>query len=155
HLHLLVKRELAAQGIAGLRGKHIALGPPTTASYHVARDVLNFAGLPTMETKSEGYSIDLMTREQAVRALARIASLDGPARAEAIAQLPDAVMFLAPLPSPLARQLVIGFGYQLAPLPFAEAYGLDRLNPPSAEGVRVDRAMLTPGVVPAYTYGSN
>jgi hypothetical protein len=40
HLHLLVKPELAEKGISGLRGKRIALGPPTTASYHVARDVL-------------------------------------------------------------------------------------------------------------------
>jgi TRAP-type uncharacterized transport system substrate-binding protein len=156
HLHLLVKSELAEKGISGLRGKHIALGPPTTASYHVSRDVLNFVGLlPTIETKSGGYSMDLMTREQGVRELARIASLEGPARTEAIAQLPDAVMFLAPLPSPLARQLVTGFGYKLVPLPFAEAYGLDRLNPPSAEGVHVDRSMLTPGTIPAYTYGSN
>src|SRR5262249_55049703 len=52
-------------------------------------------------------------------------------------------------------QLINGFGYQLVPLPFAEAYGLDRLNPPSAEGIRVDRSMLAPGVIPAYTYGSD
>jgi TRAP-type uncharacterized transport system substrate-binding protein len=156
HLHLLVKRELAEPGIFGLHGKRIALGPSTTASYHVARDVLNFVGSPpTIETKSAGYSIDPMTHEQGVRELARIASLEEPARAEAIARLPDAVMFLAPLPSPLARELVTGFGYKLASLPFAEAYGLDRLNPPSAEGVRVDRSMLTPGGIPAYTYGSN
>jgi TRAP-type uncharacterized transport system substrate-binding protein len=156
HLHLLVKRELAEKGIFGLRGKRIALGPPTTASYHIARDVLNFVGpLPTIETDSGEYNIDPMTREQGVRELARIASLEEPARAEAIARLPDAIMFLAPLPSPLARQLITSFGYQLAQLPFAEAYGLDRLNPPSAEGVRIDRSMLTPGVIPAYTYGSN
>jgi TRAP-type uncharacterized transport system substrate-binding protein len=156
HLHLLVKRELAGKGIFGLRGKRIALGPPTTASYHVARDVLNFVGPShTVETKGGGYSIDPMTRGQGVSELERIASLEGPARAEAIAQLPDAVMFLAPLPSPLARQLVTDFGYRLAQLPFAEAYGLDRLNPPSAEGVRIDRSMLTPGVIPAYTYGSD
>jgi hypothetical protein len=61
-------------------------------------------------------------------------------------------MFLSPLPSPLATQLVTGFGYKLVPLPFAEAYGLDRLNAPSAEGVRVDRSMLTPGVIPPFTY---
>jgi TRAP-type uncharacterized transport system substrate-binding protein len=156
HLHLLVKRELAEKGIFGLRGKRIALGPPTTASHHVARDVLDFVDpLPKIETRSGGYSIDEMTHEQAARELARIASLKEPARAEAIARLPDAVMFLAPLPSPFARQLITGFGYRLAPLPFAEAYGLDRLNPRSAEGVRVDRSMLTPGVIPAYTYGSN
>jgi TRAP-type uncharacterized transport system substrate-binding protein len=156
HLHLLVKGQLADKGIFALRGKRIALGPPTTASYHVARDVLNFIGpLPTIETRSGEYTVDPKTREQGVRELARIASLKEPARAEAIARLPDAVMFLAPLPSPLARQLITAFGYKLAPLPFAEAYGLDRLNPPSAEGVRVDRSMLSPGVIPAYTYGSN
>jgi TRAP-type uncharacterized transport system substrate-binding protein len=153
HLHLLIKGELAEKGIFGLRGKRIALGPPTTASYHVARDVLDFAGLqPKIETEREGYSINPMTHEQAIRELARIASLAEPARAEAIKQLPDAVMFLSPLPSQLARQLVADFGYKLAPLPFAEAYGLDRLNPPSTEGARVDRSMLTPGVIPAYTY---
>jgi TRAP-type uncharacterized transport system substrate-binding protein len=156
HLHLLVKRELADEGIFGLRGKRIALGPPTTASYHVARDVLNFVGPHhRIETRSEGYSLDPMTREQGARELARIAALKEPARAEAVARLPDAVMFLAPLPSPLVRQLVADFGYKVAQLPFAEAYGLDRLNPPSAEGARVDRSMLTPGVIPAYTYGSN
>jgi TRAP-type uncharacterized transport system substrate-binding protein len=156
HLHLLAKRELAARGIAGLRGKRIALGPPTTASYHVARDVLNFAGLvPPIETTSREHGVDRMTPLEALREMARLEALGEPARAEAIARLPDAVMFLAPLPSPLARQLVTGFGYQLVPLPFAEAYGLDRLNPPGAEGVRVDRSMLSPGVIPAYTYGSN
>jgi hypothetical protein len=154
HLHLLVKRELAAKGIFGLRGKHIALGLPTTASYHIARDVLDFVGpLPTSGPNSGGYIVESMTHEQGIRLLARIASLEEPARAEAVARLPDAVMFLSPLPSPLATQLVTGFGYKLVPLPFAEAYGLDRLNAPSAEGVRVDRSMLTPGVIPPYTYG--
>jgi TRAP-type uncharacterized transport system substrate-binding protein len=156
HLHLLVKRDLAEKGIPGFRGKRIALGPPTTASYHVARDVLSFVGLPPpTETKSGGYVIDPMTPLEALRETARIESLGEPARAEAIARLPDAFMFLAPLPSPPARQLVTGFGYKLVPLPFAEAYGLDRLNPPSAEGVRIDHSMLTPGVIPAYTYGSD
>jgi TRAP-type uncharacterized transport system substrate-binding protein len=156
HLHLLVKRNLAEKGIAGLRGKRLALGPPTTASYHVARDVLSFFGLPsTIITKSGGSGIDSMTHQAALRELARIESLGEPARGKAIAQLPDAVMFMAPLPSALARRLVTGFGYTLVPLPFAEAYGLDRLNAPSEEGVRIDRSMLTPGVVPAYTYASH
>jgi TRAP-type uncharacterized transport system substrate-binding protein len=156
HLHLLVKRELADQGIFGLRGKRIGLGPTTTASYQIARDALNFAAPPhTVETENGEYSIDPMTREEAVRKLARIASLKEPARTAALALLPDAVMFLAPLPSPLARELVTEFGYKLVPLPFAEAYELDRLNPPSVEGVHVDRSMVTPGFIPAYTYDSN
>jgi TRAP-type uncharacterized transport system substrate-binding protein len=155
YLHLLVKRELAEQGISGLRGKRIALGPPTTASYHVARDVLAFGNLlPTSDTR-RGDGIDPMTPQEALRELARIESLAEPARAEAVARLPDAVMYLAPIPSLFARRLITHFGYKLVPLPFAEAYALDRLNPPSTEGVRIDRAMMTAGVIPAYTYGSN
>jgi TRAP-type uncharacterized transport system substrate-binding protein len=156
HLHFLMKRDLADKGISGLHGKRIALGPPTTASYHIARDVLKFVGLlSTSETQSGGYSIDPMPPQEGLREMARIESLGEPAHAEAIARLPDAVMFLSPLPSPLARYLVAGFGYKLVPLPFAEAYGLDRLNPPSAEGVRIDRSMISPGVIPAYTYGGD
>jgi TRAP-type uncharacterized transport system substrate-binding protein len=156
HLHLLVKPELAEKGIAGLHGKRIFLGPPTTASYHVSRDVLAFRGLrPTVEDKDGGYIIDAMSREQTLNELARIQSLGEPARTEAIARLPDAAVFLSPLPSPLVKRLVTDFGYQLLSLPFAEAYGLDRLNPPTAEGVRIERSMLTPGVIPAYTYGSD
>jgi TRAP-type uncharacterized transport system substrate-binding protein len=156
HLHLLVKPEFAESGIAGLRGKRIFLGPPTAASYHIARDVLDFVGLrPTAEDKNGGYSIDSTPREHALRELARIQALAEPARAEAVARLPDAAVFLSPLPSPFAKRLVTDFGYRLVSLPFAEAYELDRLNPPTAESVRIDRSMLTPGVIPAYTYGSN
>jgi hypothetical protein len=156
HLHLLVKPELAEKGIAGLRGKRIGLGPPTTASYHVARDVLNFVGiLPSIRTGGAGNEFGPMAPQEALREMARIDSLSGPARTEAVAGLPDAVMILAPLPSPFVRRLITGFGYTLVPLPFAEAYGLDRLNPASPEGVRIDRSMLTRGVIPAYAYGSD
>jgi hypothetical protein len=64
-------------------------------------------------------------------------------------------MILAPLPSPFVKRLITGFGYTLAELPFAEAYGLDRFNPASPDGVRIDRSMLTRGIIPAYTYGSD
>src|SRR5262245_2101674 len=122
HLHLLVKPELADKGIAGLQGKRIFLGPSTTASHHVARDVLDVIGLrPTTKGKRGGYLIDTTSREQALLELTRIAALKGPARAEATANLPDAVLVLAPLPSPFVRPLVADFGYRLVPLSFAEA----------------------------------
>jgi TRAP-type uncharacterized transport system substrate-binding protein len=153
HLHLLVKPELADKGVAGLRGKRIFLGPPATASHHIARDVLDFVGLrPAAEGKSGGYITDTTSREQALLNLTRIRALKGEARAEAIAQLPDAVLFLAPLPSPFARPLVMDFGYRLVPLPFAEAYALDHLNPSAEAGIRIDREMFTTGSIPAYTY---
>jgi TRAP-type uncharacterized transport system substrate-binding protein len=156
YLHLLVRRGLADKGFAGLRGKRIALGPQTTASYHVARDVLSFVGVPaTADRNPQGAGIDALTPQAAHRELQRIGALEGPARAEAVARLPDAVLFLAPLPSPFAREMIANFGYELVPLPFAEAYGLDRLNAPGPDGIRVDRSLVSPGAIPAYTYGSN
>jgi TRAP-type uncharacterized transport system substrate-binding protein len=153
HLHLLVKRELAGKGIAGLGGKRIAMGGPTTSSYHVARDVLAFVDLlPASPGKSGGYDIDPMTPQDLLRELTRIESLAGPARADAIAHLPDAVMYMTQLPSPLARQLVAHFGYKLVDFHFAESYELDCLSPPDTDGVRLDRSVFTPGVIPAYTY---
>jgi TRAP-type uncharacterized transport system substrate-binding protein len=152
HLHLLVKPQFAEKAIEGLHGKRIFLGPPTTASYHIARDVLEFVGLrPSAVDKKGGYTIDATPREQALEELTRIQSMEGPARAEAIDRLPDAVMVLAPLPSPFAKALT-DFGYRLLPLPFAEAYRLDHLKLPNPEGVRIDRSMLTAGAIPAYTY---
>lgn len=153
HLHLLTRPELADKGIAGLQGKRIFLGPRTTASHHVARDVLDFVGLhPRGKGKSGGYDIDATSREQVLLEMTRIAALEGPARAEAVARLPDAVLLLGPLPSPFFKPLIADFGFRLAPLPFAAAYGLDHLNPSVVDGVRIDRAMVTPGVIPAYTY---
>ncbi|QDU19426.1 TAXI family TRAP transporter solute-binding subunit [Urbifossiella limnaea] len=153
-LHVLVRPDLADKGFAALRGKRIFLGPSTTASHHVAREVLAFVGLrPAAETGTGGYIIDSTPPEEAARELNRIESLKEPERSQALARLPDAAVFLAPPPSPLAKRLVRGHGYQLLPLPFADAFLLDRLNPPNAEGVRIDRTLLTPGVIPAYTYG--
>lgn len=156
HLHLLVKPEFADKGITVLRGKRIFLGPPTTASHHVARDVLDFAGLQPAEEGAEGgYLIDPTPREQALRELTRIKTLSEPARAEAIARLPDGIMVLAPLPSPFVKPLVTDFGYRLLPLPFAKAYELDQLNPSTVENVRIERSMVAPAVIPAYTYASD
>jgi TRAP-type uncharacterized transport system substrate-binding protein len=156
HLHLLVKPELADKGIAALRGKRIFLGPPTAATHHIARDVLDFVGLrPTVKENDGGYTIDATSREQVLRELVRIKSLEEPATADAMAQLPDAALFLAPLPSPFAKELIAGFGYRLVPLPFAEAYELDHLSDPNAAGVRIKRSMFSSGVIPAYTYGSD
>ena len=62
---------------------------------------------------------------------------------------------MPPLPSLLAKRFVRGCRYELLPLPFAEAFCLDRLNAPDPDGVRVDRALLGRAEIPAYTYGSD
>jgi hypothetical protein len=155
-LHIFVRPELADEGFRALRGKRIDLGPPTTSSHHLARQVLEFAGLsPTTQSGSAGYILETLAPEEVHRDLGRIESLKGQERAEAIAKLPDAYVFLAPMPSMFARRLVGEVGYQLLPVPFGEAFCLDRLNLPDSNGVRVDRCLLTPSVIPPYTYGTD
>jgi hypothetical protein len=58
------------------------------------------------------------------------------------------------MPSQLARRLVRVAAYQFAPLPFGEAFCLDRLNAANAEGVRVDRSALSTCLIPPHTYGA-
>jgi hypothetical protein len=155
-LHVLVRPDLTEKGFAGLRGKRINIGPVTTCSHHLAREVLEFVGLtPAAESGPAGYVLESTSPEDLDRELARIATLRDPERALAIGKLPDAVIFLASMPSHLARHLVRGVDYRFLPVPFGEAFCLDRLNPPNAQGVRVDRSALTTSVIPPYTYGAD
>ena len=155
-LHVLVRPELAAGALSALRGKRVNLGPATTASHHLGREVLAFVGLPPpTERDPGGYTLDSTSLEDLERELGRIEALSGPDRDQAVGTLPDAVIFLAPLPSPLARRLVTGFGYRLLPVPFAEAFHLEHLTLPNAVGIRVDRSLMGTAVIPPYTYGGD
>jgi hypothetical protein len=151
-LHVLVRPELAAKGFAGLRGKRIAIGPPTGTSHHVAREVLAFIGLVPVPTAVGSYTLDPADPDDLHRELQRIVSLAEADRRQALQALPDAVLFSAPLPSILARELVEVGGYTLLPLPFVEAFCNDRLSPPHADGVQVNRSLLMQTTIPAYTY---
>jgi hypothetical protein len=57
------------------------------------------------------------------------------------------------LPSILAKDLVAVADYRLVPLPFADAYCLDRITPNKTGTIRIDRANFSAMVIPAYTYG--
>ncbi|MDQ3032363.1 MAG: TAXI family TRAP transporter solute-binding subunit [Myxococcota bacterium] len=57
------------------------------------------------------------------------------------AQLPDAIFHVSSMPSPVARFLVTQRGYRLLPLPMASAIALRNVA-------------VSPGTIPAYTYGA-
>lgn len=152
-LHVLVRPELAGGGLSALRGRRVDLGPDTTASHHLARAVLAFAGLkPTSDRNVAGYTLESTDLQDLHRALDRIETLSGSERTQAVSKLPDAVLFLAPLPSLLARRLVTEIGYDLLPVPFAEAFCVERLSPPDSGGIRIDCSVMGSSVIPAYTY---
>ena len=153
--HLLARPELAEGGLARLRGRRINLGPAGTATNAAAVDVLGFAGLRRPGPGSKGdFEAEELPSAEIERRLARIqAEAAGPGRDRALAALPDAFFNLTPMPSILARDLVAVAGYRLVPLPFAEAYCLDRLGQAGSEEIRVDRSSFASVDIPAYTYG--
>jgi TRAP-type uncharacterized transport system substrate-binding protein len=161
-LQLLVRADLLGQGIRGLRGRRVCIGPKTTADHYIARHVLAFAGLRGPEGGRTGDYEALETSPQELRQkLEAMRGLTDPRREQALRELPDAVFILSTLPSLLAHELVSGVGYRLVPLPFADAYCLDRIRQAPAvkvkgvegvEEVHVDRATFAAVDIPAYTY---
>jgi TRAP-type uncharacterized transport system substrate-binding protein len=158
-LHLLVRAELADAGLAGLRGRRINLGPSSAACHHIARDVLAFAGLRCTVGKDgngkDDYQVDESSPQELKRRLDRFCTAAGADRDRAAGALPDAVFLLSMFPSSLARALVSTAGYRLVPLPFTDAYRLDRNRSPEAGEVRIDGAQLFAIEIPAWLYGND
>ena len=121
-LHLFVKPKILPQGIAGLRGHTVFMGQPGSSVRCVAEEILQFVGLVAgtdFTVDSRGYDELLKSPET----------------------MPDAVLSLTPLPSPLGEKLVRQFGYQLLELPLGNALALrspwfeDVVIPPDTYGV--------------------
>ena len=144
-LQLVVKRSLYASVAANpsaLRDRSINVGEPGSGSNALARSVLAFVGLGPAD-----YRAGTLTHEE----LMAIDSED---------RLPDAVMTVGSLPTPVIKQMVARWGYRLVPLPFAEAFALEDLFEkdatrvePAASRVMIDKVHIHPTLVPAYTYG--
>jgi TRAP-type uncharacterized transport system substrate-binding protein len=113
-LHLFVRPELLAEGIGGLKGRRINLGPEGSGARSVATDVLEFSGMkPDVDYADDATSIKDLLNLPAVK-------------------LPDAIFTLSPLPSPLGEKLAHKYGYCLMELPFGAAMALRK---PSIEDV--------------------
>jgi hypothetical protein len=104
-VHLFVRPEVCAQGVAGLWGKRLYLGAEGSGARVIAREILKFIKLaPGRDFQDIDFAFGNL------RNLPRDA-------------LPDGIFSLSPLPSPLGERLV-QFGYQLMELPCGEALAL-------------------------------
>jgi hypothetical protein len=162
-LHVMVRSELyepSARSPAALRGKRINCGAPGSVMRVLARDILRFAGLrPPTASDAGDYCDEAVASQELLDRLDGIAALPPAERGPALAALPDAAVFLSPLPSLLARRMVTVAGYRMVSLPFTEAYTLDRLNlhdpQGAADGEAVDRSWIVATTVPPQLYGSD
>jgi TRAP-type uncharacterized transport system substrate-binding protein len=105
-LHLFVKQELIDLGITSLKGKRIATGGPESGTSHLALKVLEFVGL------------------QPGRDFENVAATPTEWWSRIETDQPDAIFMLSPLPFRSGDELISQYGYQLMPLPYADAMAL-------------------------------
>jgi len=150
-LHLVVKEELAdsvEQGLAGLHGRTVFIGPPGSATAGLSTSILDFAALMPGAPAARDAIVPLSLEPDALFAL--IARGDRSA-------LPDAIFHLGTVPSKVVQQLVHGSGYRLVPIPFAEAFRLAAtISETRAAGAAVDvePQYTMDTTIPAFTYGT-
>jgi hypothetical protein len=126
----------------------------------LAHDVLRFSGLrPPSASDAGEFRDEAVPTNKLLARLDEIAALPAAERARAVAALPDAALFLAPLPSLLARRLVAVAGYRMVSIPFTEAYTVDRFNlhdpQAAADAEVVERSWILPTTVPLQLYGND
>lgn len=104
-VHLLVRPELLAEGLSGLRGKTLNLSTATSGTRQLALRILAAAGLPAGTYQDREWNYDVLLQ------------LDD-------AELPDAVFVVNAMPSPIVERLIRRRGYRLMELPIAESLAL-------------------------------
>jgi hypothetical protein len=167
-LHVVVRPELydevSRHGLRALSGKRVNIGPPTTATNLVARDVLRFVGLAAAAA-DHGYRIEGLTPQELTDRAVRLRGASAGDRARLLADLPDAALVLAPMPSGVVRALVGDAGFRLVGIPFTAAYTLDQLDAEGSDSthdtgagigpIRLDRTSMTTIEIPPFTYGTD
>ena len=105
-LHLLVREELLADGLAGLRGRRVNLSTPGSGTRHLALQALAF--------------VELEPGRDIIEDQMSYAEIEA-APPEA---LPDALFMVSSLPSPVVAFLIQKRGYRLLPLPIGHALNI-------------------------------
>ncbi len=151
-LHLLVKPSLGpsvVENLRAIRGKTVNLGPVGGGTHDLALDVLRFAGLEPKHPDGAGdYTVATLT----YRDLLELTDAS---------KLPDVIVTVSALPSPVVRALVARHRYQIVELPFGEAFALDALNRRNLEASElvgrdtsdVTKLQIHTTSIPAFTYG--
>jgi TRAP-type uncharacterized transport system substrate-binding protein len=158
-LHLLVRQELFAdvsRSLAQLRGKRVRLGVPPSVTTTLAGEILRFVGLRLPSGSGQGDVIpEYLGEPELVERLTRMEASRGDERRRALDELPDAVFTLSPLPSVAAKKLVTVAGYRLVPLPFGEAFAVDRSVATEEGAERPDTLRVSVCSIPAYLYATD
>lgn len=150
-LHLLVNETtyiaVQSQGLAGLIGRRVNLGPSGSGTHNLAELVLSMAGLESRTGPNDSRPAGDSSYQATVYSYSDLMTL-------AEQQLPEAVFTVSSLPSAIADYLVDRFHYRLVPLRFGEAIALSAfadLDTPLPSGA-IDKRHIHEVTIPAFTY---
>jgi len=155
-LHLLVKSELctgSTNDLELLRNRRVSVGVPGSGGFALATEVLAFAELKPASAQEKGDYTQLQISNDELIARCREIRMAKPEqRATLIADLPDAVFVLMPVPSITVKELVAAANFELIPLPFAESFRANGSQHVGAAHHSIDRRRVNSTTVPAFTY---
>ncbi|MBL9161670.1 MAG: hypothetical protein JNL18_02890 [Planctomycetaceae bacterium] len=154
-VHILVRKEMAEAGplSEAVRGKRINIGEKGSTERLLARELLAFARL---QLPSASHSGDVVPTEYSKACLIdkcqAILQSSGATKDTLIAELPDCLIVLASMPSPIVQSLVEAADYRIVPLPATRAFLMDNMQDSQAKTTVVEREFLEPTVIPAHSY---
>jgi TRAP-type uncharacterized transport system substrate-binding protein len=157
-LHILVRKDVANAGPLGqtIRGKRVNVGERGSTEWFLARDFLNFARLTlcTDSTPGNVYPMEY-TKHELTQMSKEILHATGATKAKLLQDLPDVVVLLESMPSPLVQLLVEAADYQLLPLPATRAFLLDNMQDSHAKVTLMHRQFLESTSILSHSYAQN
>jgi TRAP-type uncharacterized transport system substrate-binding protein len=155
-LHILVRRELAESGLSLfelLKGKRVNLGEVGTNDRQLARDLTGFLQLSPIDNSGKGdYTALSLSKDELSQLADSLQSLTGSARDARLRELPDVVMIVSSLPSPVAQRLLDTKEYTLMPFPYASPFLMSDLKTSGPPTDGVNRLYVEPTTIPAAMY---
>lgn len=154
-VHVLVRKQIAEAGPLNqtIRGKRVNLGERGSTEWLLARDFLNFARL-RLCTDAIGGDVYPMeySKAELVRMSEEILHAQGAEKESLINELPDVLIILASMPSPIVQLLAEAADYRLMPLPAARAFMLDNIQDSKAQKTLIHRQFLEPTSILSHSY---
>lgn len=155
-LHFLAKQEYAErleEDLSRLGEFTIFGGLEGGETELIGRALLEFCGVES-ELEAGRLSVDRRTRQDLLMTVNALPAATDEEKGRMRSKLPDVVLLVSTLPSPLARKLIRNADYQLLPLPFSEAFGRISVDEDDLDRDHIDQVLVDPAVIPAYMYGA-
>jgi TRAP-type uncharacterized transport system substrate-binding protein len=156
-LHIVVRKSLVASDPfikSLLAGRRVNLGPVGSTERLLAQDLLAFLKLKPADASGKGDYLPTSIPKEDLFKFARAAqSAPAADRPRMLAELPDAILLTAPMPSAVIQALLDTDHYVLVPFPFAQAFCMDT-STEKTDDIHINRLYLEPTEIGAGTYMS-